>query len=421
MLLKSSALNAIAVMFKIISNLILNKVLAVYVGPSGYAIIGQFQNILNLSLAFSSGSIANGVTKYTAEYQNDEVELHHIWRTSFTFSLITSLLFSLILFVFSDFLSVKLFEKIEYSSYLKVFSFTFLFFSLNGLLLAIINGLKDVNKFVTVNIASSVLIVVLSAGLAFFIGLKGALLALTINQSVVFFITFFICIKEPWFKLKNFIGKFEMLALNKLSKFILMSFSAAVCGIVMEMAIRSHLAETLSWNDAGLWDAIWRMSSVYMLFITSSLGFYFLPKFSELKAVSSLRKELFKGSVFSLAICCSMTAFILIFQNNIIHILFTEEFNGLAVLFTYQFSGDIFKSLAWLFAMIIISKGLAKTYIVIQILYSFIFYILVVHFTDKLGLEGVAFAHFVGNFILLLAMVVLLNFFVLNRKKVELL
>ncbi len=62
-LVKTSLLNGIAVIVKMLSALMLNKVLAIYVGPSGYAIIGQFQNVASILVSFSGGVLATGVTK----------------------------------------------------------------------------------------------------------------------------------------------------------------------------------------------------------------------------------------------------------------------------------------------------------------------------------------------------------------------
>lgn len=81
-LLKTSALNGIAVGVRMLTALGLNKVLAYSVGPSGYAVIGQFQNFVSMLTTFASGAINTGVTKYTAEYSDDEARQRMVWRTA---------------------------------------------------------------------------------------------------------------------------------------------------------------------------------------------------------------------------------------------------------------------------------------------------------------------------------------------------
>ena len=81
-LIKTSSLNAIAVVVKMLVGLFLNKILAVYVGPAGYAVIGQFQNAISMITGFASGAINTGVVKYTAEYSHDEVAQARVWQAA---------------------------------------------------------------------------------------------------------------------------------------------------------------------------------------------------------------------------------------------------------------------------------------------------------------------------------------------------
>ena len=66
-LIKTSLLSFVATVVKLSSVLVINKAIALYVGPSGLAVLGQFQNMLQLAMTASQGAINAGVTKYTAE------------------------------------------------------------------------------------------------------------------------------------------------------------------------------------------------------------------------------------------------------------------------------------------------------------------------------------------------------------------
>ncbi len=65
----------------------INKILAVYVGPAGYATLGQFQNAVQMISTLASGAINTGVTKYTAEYHEDDERQRAVWRTAGTIAL----------------------------------------------------------------------------------------------------------------------------------------------------------------------------------------------------------------------------------------------------------------------------------------------------------------------------------------------
>ena len=112
-LIKTSVLSAIATIIKIISGFVINKVVAIYIGPSGLAIIGQLQNFMELIITFSNGAITNGVVKYTAEYQTIE-QKKRIFSTSIIISFVCSLLISIFLFGFSEYLSEFILKDVHY-------------------------------------------------------------------------------------------------------------------------------------------------------------------------------------------------------------------------------------------------------------------------------------------------------------------
>ena len=87
-LVKTSVLNSIAVLIRLLTLLGINKLLSIYVGPVGYAFLGQYQNLITAISVFASGAINTGVTKYTAEYYYDEEKQHALWRTATAIALI---------------------------------------------------------------------------------------------------------------------------------------------------------------------------------------------------------------------------------------------------------------------------------------------------------------------------------------------
>ncbi len=50
---------------------VVQKVIAVQVGPAGVAIVGQYQNFLGITTSLANGGIDSGIVKYVAEYRRD--------------------------------------------------------------------------------------------------------------------------------------------------------------------------------------------------------------------------------------------------------------------------------------------------------------------------------------------------------------
>ena len=71
---KVSSLNALSVLVKIAGGLISSKIIAVYIGPSGLALVGNFRNFIRQAEVFSMLGFENGIIKYIAENQKNKEE-----------------------------------------------------------------------------------------------------------------------------------------------------------------------------------------------------------------------------------------------------------------------------------------------------------------------------------------------------------
>lgn len=147
-LLKTSFLNGIAVVIKMLTLLGINKMLAIYVGPSGYAALGQFQNAVQMVTTFSTGAISTGVTKYTAEYQDDEGAQHRVWRTAGTIACVGSVLTSILIILFSKPLAVWCFnDESLYSVFIWCAATLIFFHSIHCCLRSLTAKRKSIDTF----------------------------------------------------------------------------------------------------------------------------------------------------------------------------------------------------------------------------------------------------------------------------------
>lgn len=392
-LIKTSSLNAIAVVVKMLTLLGLNKVLAVYVGPAGYAAIGQLQNAIQMIFTVSGGALNTGVTKYTAEYSSDEYKQINLWRTAFKINLYAGFLISLLLVLFNESLALYFLGNIEYKNVFLWFAATLILFVLNSFFIAIVNGKKEIFLYVKINIVGSLVSLFVTGLCAFYYGLYGALIALVTNQSVVFFITLILCRHFTWFKWKSFFWNFDKSEATKLSKFALAALTSAIVVPLSHILVRSHLVDSFGWESAGHWDAIWRISSIYLMFITMTLSVYYLPRLSEITSKEEMRKELLNGYRLIIPLLVIISSLIYLLRDFIIILLFSSKFQAMEGLFAWQLVGDTIKIASWLLAYVLLGKAMIKLLIFSELLFASMFYALTVLFSNLIGFEGVALAH----------------------------
>jgi polysaccharide transporter, PST family len=409
-LIRTSLLNGIAVVIKILALLGLNKVLAVFIGPAGYAILGQFQNAVQMFSAMASGGINTGVTKYTAEYHNDEAMQHTVWRTAIKISLLCSLLVSVGIVIFNDDLARLFLNDENLGSVFIWFGITLVLFMLNAFLLSIINGKKEIERYVIANIAGSIFGLVMTMVLVNSFGLYGALVALAIYQSLTFFVTFILICRTRWFKLSYLLGPIDRDTAINLAKFSIMLLTSAVCLPLTHILIRNHLGESLGWEQAGYWEAMWRISAAYLMLFTTTLAVYYLPKLSELKSASEIRAEILQGykSIVPVSALCGFLIYQL--RGSIIPLLFTPEFTEMEVLFFWQMLGDTIKISSWLLAYVLSARAMVSIYVFSEVLFSCLFVFLTYSLTDYLGLEAASVAHAINYSLYLVFMFLSLRY-----------
>lgn len=275
-LIKTSILSAISTIIKVIAGFVSVKIVAVYVGPSGLALMGQMQNFVGMMSAIASAGVNGGIVKYTAEYYNDEVAKQKIWSSALKISLILIVPIAVAVIFLADYISLKLFKTAEYDSIFIIFAISIVFFVLNGLLTSILNGQKEIKKLTIINIVGSVFGLVITILLVIQYQLYGALVVGVVSQSIIFFVTLGFVLKSSWFRLSMFLGSLDKVYTKKLLKFSLMALISATMIPLSHMWVRDYIGSNIGWDEAGYWQAIWRISDTYLMLITTTLSIYYL-------------------------------------------------------------------------------------------------------------------------------------------------
>lgn len=395
-LLQTSVLNGVAVLIKTITLFVLNKILAVYLGPTGYAALGQFQNFIQMVTTFAGSAINTAVIKYTAEYHEDESKQRAIWKTAGSIVFVFSLMFAFLILIFQRQLSLYIFHTLEYQTVFVWFAVFLLFFNFNTLFLAILNGKKEILKLVLANIAGSLFALIVTSILAIKLHLYGALIALSIYQSIAFIVTLFLCYRADWFKFSSLFGKIDLEITKKFSSFIWMALVSAICVPLSQMLIRAYLSQEFGLAYAGYWEAMIRLSTVYLMLVTTTLGVYYLPRLSELKMIDEIKKEVYLGYKFLFPLAVAGGIIIFVLRDWIIKVLFSPSFAPMQSLFFWQMMGDALKIGSWILAYLMLSKAMTKLYISTEIIFTLSLIALTYVCTQLFGFEGVSIAHLIN-------------------------
>lgn len=387
-LARTTLLNGLATATRLAAALSLNKLLAVYVGPAGFGLIGQFQSLMSLISAAAGGVFSSGVTKLTAQHAGTpEVQLA-VWRTALTVGLIGAGIASLSLLLFGPYVAGKLLADPSLSGAVFWLAVASGFLAINTIMLAALSGLKKVDAFVAAGILGSIVSAGVAALLVLEFGLYGGLIAIPIGQALCGVVTAVIFRKTVRFRWRELAGRLDPQTTRALGVFALMAATTAIAVPLSHIAIRNGLTHTAGADMTGIWQAMWKLSETHLLLLTTTLSLHFLPRFSEITDGGELRREVAKAYQFVLPLVGATAASIYLLREPLTLLLFSPAFLPLAQALGWQLLGDVLKIGSWVPAYTMISHARVRLYIATECGFSLLLAAACLYGFQHFGLSG---------------------------------
>jgi O-antigen/teichoic acid export membrane protein len=405
-LFKITSLNSFSVALKIGIGLITSKILAIFVGPSGMALIGNLRNFLTSLENISTLGFQNGIVKYVAENEKSRLELQKIVSTVFITLIGSALFISGILFCTAWYWNEKIFgNNTEYLIVFKVLAFVLPTYGLSIFFVALINGLGRFKKVIGINIIGNIFGLLTSIFLIVQFKTVGALMAIIIAPALLFFITLYLVQKEIQFFQFIKLETFDFKVLKNLSSYSLMTLVSSVFGPFVFLAIRNHIIQNLGIEQAGYWETITRISSYYLMFISAILSIYFLPKLSKAQNDQETKSIFLKYYKYILPIFVFALLIIYFARFFVVQLLFTKEFLPVANLFFWQLLGDILKVCALILGYQFFAKRKTLMFILTEFFSLSVLYFSSLYFIKEFQIEGVVMAYAFDNLVYLIVLI----------------
>ncbi|MCR8666462.1 O-antigen translocase [Aestuariibaculum sp. M13] len=418
---KTITYNGLIVFIKVFSSFVVSKVSAMYLGPSGYALVGNLKNIIQGLLGFTITGFESGTIKYISENSSNRNRLNEVIINIIVFSFIISLIFSLITFFFSEDLAIYSLKENQYAVFFKLLAVLLPIISFSWLIQYIINGLQNIRLYSILLIIFNVLNALITFILIYTFGLEGAILASFSVPAINFLMSLFFKEIRLFFisAFKN-LKKVSLKFFRSISVYLLMAIYSSLLISVCYLLIRNRIIFSIDTRNAGLWEAMNKISSFYMMFFSSIFTLYLLPRLSKNISVEGYYKIM--KEYFMMLIPVLIVFFIVIFLLRffIIKLFLTNDFVEISQYFYLQLFGDIFKILGFSLAYQFHAKKMVKAYLISDmILYGF-FCCVSFFLIDRYGLQGAFYSYILSTGLYFITVALLLvnvkNKYLVNEK-----
>lgn len=391
-LLGTSLRTGVSTVVRMAVGLILNKLFAVYVGPAGLGQVAQLSTLAGIVNGIATGGVTAGVTRYVAEY-GDARRSAPIVTTALAVVAIAACTASALLVAFSQAIAWQIFGSDQLAWAIWIIAGANIAIALSALGVAILNGRKRINALALLGVAGSVLSLAVGAWLIVNLGFSGAVVAACLAPALFALVVAAYLLAQRKSDPIALAARPDRQSLALLARYSAMTLTAAIVGPASVLLVRDHLATEISWEAAGYWQGVWKISEVYLTLITSSLAVYFLPRLAELREASDARRELHKGLLTAVPVVAAAALAIYLLRKWITVNLFSESFLPMAELFGFQLLGDILKIASWVIAYLMIARAMVLPYILTEVIFSASFVGLAIVLVRQFGLIGVTYAY----------------------------
>nr|WP_315171634.1 O-antigen translocase [uncultured Flavobacterium sp.] len=365
-----------------------NKVVAVFLGPSGMAILGNFRNLGAMLKSVATLGISTSLVKLVAENKENKKALSELYATFLSVFLIISSLLAIGVFFFAEGISQLLFDSSQWTTPIRIVGLSLPLVLLTTFWLAIYNGLEQFKTIVLIQLVSSFLVFIVTISLIYFHSIDGAIWAIALSELLMVLATFLFVIKDKRFFQFNFRFLIKKEYVTAIQKFSAMALLTAIIAPLTLLLIRNAITTNYSLAEAGYWEATTKLSSFYMVFFTSGLSLYYMPKLASLSTEDAFKQEV--KVYFSSFVPLFLVMLLVLFFTKewILKWVFTPEFLKLQSVLIWQFLGDFFKILTLAFGYQILVKARLKVYFFLEITFNLSYLLLSLYWIKTRGYEG---------------------------------
>jgi O-antigen/teichoic acid export membrane protein len=385
------------ILLRLASGLIIAKAVAIYTGPSGMAMLGQVQSLFSVMNGIAAAPAGSGVVRYTAEYQATGLDSCSPWWKA-TLKWIVCILAIVIPIscIFARPLAHWAFGDVNYFWLIASMALALPLSVANTLIASVINGQHQHGRFIGLGMASVVVATIAMALLIMVANLDGAMVAAALFTGVSGLVMLLGSMQQPWFRLKYWWGKTDQAQMKDIGGYVAMALTSALTTPLALMMVRNILIKQVGWEETGQWQAVWKISEVYLGVISITLSTYFLPKLSTLRCTNTILKEIKATRRIIMPVVLFLAIIVYFLRDFAISLAFSEAFRPARDLFALQLLGDFIKIASLLYAYPMLSCGATKWFIGSEAAFAALFVLLTQFFASKYGTHGANIAYVIN-------------------------
>lgn len=391
----------------------LNKLVAVWGGPSAVALLGNAQNLFAALWPLSTGGTALGLVKYLAEYRLEPERQRSLISSGIVIAIPVSLCISAILISGRTQFSQLLFFSHEFEWVFILAGAGILGSTGYQLAVCWFNGQQQFASYAAISTFADLATLAIAICAAPTWDWQAAIIGLALGPPAAFVALLLVRARKLKGHSLNLLVSAKLSDGKKLGHFSIMAIASLAILHGTQLIVRNQVVATLGAHQAGIWQALWFLCDAGVGLAVAFLAPLLLPQFSSASKKEQLVRLVLHiyRIMIPLLLACSMLLYI--YRRSVIALLFSQEFSEAAEAFDWLLVGGGTKLASWVLGFLLIARARINAYIGLEIIFSIAFIALTIPLAEFYGIRGVAIAY-ASSYLIYMALVV--GYFITDRE-----
>lgn len=392
-----------AVLVKTLAGLVVIKLLAWKVGPEGFGLLGQLMTVVAIAGMLAGGGISNGLIKTLAKSPMTLPEGRAWFASAFTLTTIIALAVALLMSAFSGLLSQVIMPQLTVMLFVAL-AFSQVIIAYGNLVMAEASSRGDTLVYSLLSIIGTLVGAALVAFGVLLYGFAGAAYAVVLMPAMVGVAALAYLLVRRRHLLASCRLFFDKGRIKHLMSFSLVTLVGALSVPLAQLFIREVLGNKLGWEQVGLWQAVIKLSDVYMQFIGIVLINFVMPRYAAADAMPQVLQEL-KSTLFTLLlVLLGGFSVLYILREFIVELIFSKSFLPMTEYLIPQMVGDILRTIAAAISYVFLARGAVRVSLAFELAQGLLLALVFSLIVGAAGVMAPVYAHLITYLLLALVM-----------------
>ena len=401
-ILRATSIVGGAQVITILIRIVLTKIIAVLLGPTGVGIAGLYQSTIEIVKSATGLGLDFSAVRDVAEAAGSG-DLQRIGRTVTILRRwvwVTGLLGVAMMFMFREQFSLYAFKGSDHAVDFVILAVVPLFTALSGGQMAILRGVRRIGAMARAGVLGAVAGFSISVPFYWLMGIKGIVPALVLSSLAELGIS--------WSFAKRIKVTPVVVTLSETvtggTRMIQLGLFTVITGVATTgtmYLVRIFIAGQMGVDGVGQFQAAWNLSATYVGLILGAMAADYYPRLSAVNTDNyQVCKLVNEQTEITLLLAGPLIVGMVCFMDVVVSLFYSAKFEESINILLWQTIGNLLKVISWPMGFVLLAKGKGNYFIFTELLWNTLFLSTIWFLWEHSGIESTGIAFLMGYIVL---------------------